>query len=133
MNENILVIDPEPDIRTSLESLLMRNAYQVTSVSPSENVLETFKAQSFDLVIADINMPGRNGLEMIKAIKQLDASTKIIVLTGQTSVEDVRHALRHETAFDFLGKPLENPEDLIISVKQALGKRSMDKGEGETQ
>ena len=127
MNEKILIIDREWDIRKTLETLLRKEGYQVRSASGSEEAIDIFKSEPFDLVIMDINIPGSNGLQVMRKIKKLDDEIEIIILTGSASVDNAVQALRHNGAFDFLTKPLENVDQLIISVKQALEKRRLHK------
>lgn len=122
-NEKILIIDREPDIRKALETLLRKHGYQAMSASNGEEAMDTLKSDTFDLVIMDINMPGTNGLQVMRNIKELEEAIEVIVLTGLNSINNAVHALRAEGAFDFLSKPLENYEQLTISVKQALEKR----------
>ena len=125
MNEKILIIDREWDIRKTLETLLRKEGYQVRSASRDEEAIDIFKSEPFDLVIMDINMPGTNGLQVMRKIKKLDDEIEIIILTGSVSIENAVKALRHDGAFDFLTKPLENVDQLIISVKQALQKHRL--------
>ena len=123
MNEKILIVDREPDIRKTLETLLRKKGYQVRSASGGDEAIDTFKSEPFDLVIMDINMPVTNGLKVLRKMKKLDEDIKVIVLTGSASIDNAVQALRHNGAFDFLAKPLRNGEQLIISVEQALEKR----------
>ena len=125
MNEKILIIDREPDIRKALETLLRKEGYQVWNVSMGEEAIDTLKSDTFDLVIMDINMPGTNGLQLMRNIKELKKAIEVIVLTGLNSINNAVQALRAEGAFDFLIKPLENYDQLLISVKQALEKRRL--------
>jgi len=122
MNEKILIIDREPDIRKTLEILLRKEGYQVRSASEGDEAVDTLKSEPFDLVIMDINMPVTSGLKVLRKMKKLDEDIKVIVLTGSASIDNAVQALRHNGAFDFLTKPLENLDQLIISVKQALEK-----------
>jgi len=123
MNEKILIIDREPDIRKTLETLLRREGYQVRSASGGEEAIDTLKSDPSDLVIMDINMPGTNGLQVMRKIKKLDEDIEVIVLTGSANIDNAVKALRHNGAFDFLTKPLETLDELITTVKQALEKR----------
>ncbi|TET66533.1 MAG: response regulator [Candidatus Aminicenantes bacterium] len=123
MNEKILIIDREPDIRKTLETLLRREGYQVRSALGDEEAIDTLKSDPSDLVIMDINMPGTNGLQVMRKIKKLDEDIEVIVLTGSANIDNAVKALRHNGAFDFLTKPLETLDELITTVKQALEKR----------
>lgn len=127
MNEKILIIDRESDIRKTLETLLRKEGYQVRSTSGGEEAIDIFKSEPFDLVIMDINMPGSNGLQVMRKIKKLDEEIEVIILTGSMSIENAVKALRHDGAFDFLTKPLENVDQLINSVEKALQKHRLHK------
>jgi len=127
MKEKILIIDREPDIREALEILLRKEGYQVRSASGNEEAIEALISEPYDLVIMDINMPGTNGLQAMRNIKKLEESIEVIVVTGLTSIDNAVQALRSDGAFDFLTKPLENEEQLIISVKQALEKHRLNR------
>jgi CheY-like chemotaxis protein len=127
MNEKILVIDREPDIRKTLETLLRKEGYLVRSASGGDEAVDTFKAEPFDLVIMDINMPVTSGLKVLREMIKLDEDIKVIVLTGSASIDNAVQALRHNGAFDFLTKPLKNGEQLITGVKQALDKAGLNR------
>ncbi|MBW1862132.1 MAG: response regulator [Deltaproteobacteria bacterium] len=127
MKEKILIIDREPDIRYAIERLLSKEGYQVRNVPESKEAIHIFKSEPFDLVIMDINMPEANGLQVMRDIKKLKKTIEVIVLTGLNSV---MQSLEHDGAFDFLGKPLENHDQLINSVEKALQKQKWHKTQG---
>ncbi len=131
MNAKILVIDREPDIVKNLNTLLTKEGYQVRSAPMSEAVMNIVKSEPFDLLIMDINMPGEDGLKIMRNIKKLDEEIEIIVLTGSVSVNNAIKALRHNGAFDFLPKPMENGYQLVNTIKQTLQKKRQDKEKRE--
>ena len=127
MNEKILIIDREPDIRKTLETLLRKEGYRVRSASGGKEVVGILKSERLDLVVMDINLPETNGLQVMRNIKELEEDIKVIVLTGLASFDHAVQTLRYEGAFDFLSKPLKNKEQLILSVKKALEKQLLDR------
>ena len=133
MNEKILIIDHEPDIRKGLETILAKKGYQVMTASGSEAGISVLKSEPLDLVIMDIRMPGMDGLEFMREVKKLGDDVEVIVLTGSVSVENAVKALRNDGAFDFLTKPLKNVDQLINSVKEALQKQRVHKKKGVFQ
>ena len=133
MNEKILIIDHEPDIRKDLETILAKKGYQVMTASGSEAGISVLKSEPLDLVIMDIRMPGMDGLEFMREVKKLGDDVEVIVLTGSVSVENAVKALRNDGAFDFLTKPLKNVDQLINSVKEALQKQRLHKKKGVFQ
>ena len=125
MNENILVIDDESDILRTVESILTKEGYRVRSASGGAEAIEIFKSEPFDLVITDIRMPEMNGLEVMWRVKEMDEDVEVIILTGFASTENAIQSLRDDMAFDYLTKPLEKIEDLLLAVKRALEKRGL--------
>ena len=123
MNEKILIIDDEKDILTFLDSILTDEGFQVRSALRGEEAIEIFKSDPFDLVITDIRMPGMDGLEVVRQIKQTDKDMEIIILTGHATLEDAIQALRDDGAYDYLKKPLEDIDKLFIAVGEALERR----------
>ena len=125
MNEKILVIDDEPDILKTLEMTLSQEGYHVTTATGGEAALEIFRQQPFELVITDMRMPGMDGMEVIRQVKELDPDVEAIVLTGYATLENAVLSLRNVGAFDYLTKPLENIDELFLTVEKALEKRRL--------
>ena len=125
MNENILIIDDEPDVLELLDEALSLEGFQTRTASSGMEGMKIFKSHPFDLVITDIRMPQMDGMEVLKQIKQLDESVEVIMLTGFATLENAIMALRDEGAFDYLTKPLEDIDRLLIPVTQALERRRL--------
>lgn len=121
----ILVIDRERDVLKTLETILRKEGYEVRGALGKDEAVETFKSRPFDLVIMDINIPEANGLKLMRSFKKADENMEVIILTGSTSIENALQALRDNGAFEFLSKPLENVNQLITSVKQAMRKQAL--------
>ncbi len=122
MNEKILIIDHEPDIRKYLETILAKKGYQVRTASRGDEAIGIFKSESFALVITEVRIPKLNGLKLIRQFKELDEDVEIIVLTGSATIDSAVQSMRCNGAFDFLTKPLENSKQLLVSVNEALVK-----------
>ena len=122
MNERILIIDHEPDIRKCLETILVKKGYQVRSASGGNEAIGIFKSESFALLIMEVRIPNLNGLKLIRQFKELDEDVEIIVLTGSATIDNAVQSMRGNGAFDFLTKPLENSKQLLVSVNEALVK-----------
>ena len=125
MNEKILIVDREADILKTLETILAKEGYRVRSASGCEEAFDFINSETFQLVVADIRMPEMSGLEFIKQIKKLDDDMEVIVLTGFASVDNAVQALRDTGAVDFITKPLENVDQLLISIDRALQKQKL--------
>lgn len=125
MPEKILVVDDEQDICTLLSGFLSGEGYTVVAAENSEVGLRLFKEESPDLVITDIKMPGRNGIELLKDIKTVDPSMDVIVLTGHSDELTAIDCL-HCGAYDYLLKPMEELDLLLASIQRALQKRRLE-------
>jgi signal transduction histidine kinase len=121
----ILLIDDEPDILQILEDTLTAKNYRVKKALEGAAAIQMCQAESFDLAITDIRMPGMDGLEVLRTLKKMDPDIEVIMLTGYASVENAVHALSKDGAFDFLSKPLEDIDRLYHSVDQAMGKKRL--------
>ncbi len=125
MNENILIVDDEPDILKTLENALALEGYRITCANGGKAALEIFSQKPFDLVITDMRMPDMDGIQVIEQIKAVNPDVEIIVLTGYGTLDNAVAALRDKGAFDYLTKPLENIGAFFLTVKKALEKRQL--------
>ena len=125
MDNRILLIDDEPDILSTLEMTLTQEAYPVATATGGEAALALFRKQPFDLVITDMRMPGMDGVEVIRRVKALDPDVAVIMLTGYATLENAVTVLRNAGAFDYLAKPLEDIDELLMVVEKALEKRRL--------
>ncbi len=131
MNEKILIVDREADILKTLETILTQEGYRVRSAAGCEEAFDFINSETFQLVVADIRMPEMSGLEFIKQIKKLDDDMEVIVLTGFASVDNAVQALRDTGAVDFITKPLENVDQLLISIDRAMQKQKLHRKNSE--
>ena len=125
MNEKILVVDDELDILEMLSSFLTHEGFQVKTAPNGNAAIEVFKSEPFDLVISDMRMPGMDGLTVMRRLKEMDENIEVIILTAFAGVDNVIEAFRNKGAFDYLTKPLENINELFITVTQALDSRQL--------
>jgi len=114
MRFKILVVDDEPILRDSLEVALKTSGYEVLTARTGEEGLEQFKKENPDIVLLDHWLPGINGDEVLRRIKEEESEIPIIVMTAQGSIEMAVNLMKMG-AFDFLVKPfeLDQVEDLI--------------------
>ncbi len=127
MNEKILIVDDEKDILRILNSILTKEGFEVRNACEGNEAIEIFKAEHFDLVITDIRMPGMDGIEVLKKVKALDKDIEVIILTGFATMDNAIEALRDGRAFDYLTKPLDDVDALIMTVNKALERRRLRK------
>ena len=116
---HILVVDDDDGIRLLVKKYLNENNYLVTTAHNAEDADEKVKIIKFDLIILDIMMPGKNGLEFIKENKE-NLDTPIILLTAKGEANERIEGLE-KGADDYLPKPFE-PKELILRIKNILDK-----------
>lgn len=121
----ILVVDDEADIRESLEFLLTGENYLVDLAENATLGLQKFEAGNYDLVLLDLMMPDRSGLEVLADIRQRDRDTPIFLLTAYGSVEVAVRALK-SGANDYFSKPWDN-EKLLIEIDRMISKGTLER------
>ncbi|EJE4182561.1 TPA: diguanylate cyclase [Vibrio parahaemolyticus] len=126
MNERILLVDDESEIREILADQLEDEGYDVVQAEDGEVGFKIFMSEDIDLVVTDVRMPNKNGIELLKDIKQSGQDVDVIILTGQSDELTAIDCLR-AGAYDYLLKPIEDLEIMVTSVSRALEKRSLTK------
>ena len=116
---HILVVDDDEGIRSLVKKYLNENHYLVNTANNAEDAFEKIKIIKFDLIILDIMMPGKSGLEFIKENKK-DLDTPIILLTAKGQAQERVEGLEIG-ADDYLAKPFE-PKELLLRIKNILNK-----------
>lgn len=101
----ILVVDDEPDIRALIHDVLTDEGYKVHLCATGEEALQALGKNTFDLILADIKMPGMSGMELLVEARAMVADIQVVLMTAYASATSVRQAWRDE-AFDYLFKPL---------------------------
>jgi len=129
---NILLIDDEKTICKVLKKFVESKGHQVTAFLEAEEGLKHFKEGKFDVVLSDITMPGMDGIELIKRIKEEDAHARIIAITGHVRQETLDRA-RKAGAQEILIKPFRSGElyDTILRLYQEAGQEGKTKGPAE--
>jgi len=116
---HILVVDDDDGIRSLIKKFLNENNFLVTTANSAENAKEKILIVKFDLIILDVMMPGKSGLDFIMENKS-NIDTPIILLTAKGETEDRVGGLEIG-ADDYLPKPFE-PKELVLRIKNILNK-----------
>lgn len=114
---SILIVDDEESVRDSLYSWFIDDGYQVECAENAKKALSMLEAKDFDIILADIKMPGMDGLEMHRRIKTLNKEPIFIVMTAFASVDTAVQALKNG-AYDYVTKPFD-PDDLSHLIRNA--------------
>ncbi|GMV17660.1 MAG: sigma-54-dependent Fis family transcriptional regulator [Polyangiaceae bacterium] len=114
----ILVVDDEPNARTALAEILKEEGYQVETAADGFKGLARAEEFSPDLVLSDLKMPGMDGVELLRKLRQHAAELPVVLMTAFGAVETAVSAMR-EGASDYLTKPL-NTDELVLVIDRAL-------------
>lgn len=117
--EKILVVDDEEGMREFLTYMLEGESYQVSTAANGQEALKKLREEEFDLVLADIKMPGIDGLEMLRRIKEIDEQTVVIVMTAYASLDTAIKAIKFD-AYDYLVKPFADTDKVLNIVEKGL-------------
>jgi two-component system response regulator AtoC len=115
--EKILVVDDEVIMRNFLVEALKRKGLEAIAAENGEKALSFLKDQSFDLVITDMKMPGLNGMDVLKYVKEISPRTLVIVITAFGTIDNAVEAMR-SGAFHYLIKPF-SLESLMATIEKA--------------
>ena len=116
--KKILVVDDEKGICENVHKILAKKNYEVTQALSAQEALEKMAKESFSLLISDIVMPQKNGLELLKLVKEQWPLTKVIIMTAYASTDTAMKAMRLG-ALDYLPKPF-TPKEVRETVEKAL-------------
>ena len=119
--KSLLVVDDEPVIVNSLARELVSAGFDVTTAAGGEEAISKINSGFFDLVTTDLNMPGLDGFQVLKAAKLRNIQTMVIILTGFGTMESAVDALRLD-ADDFLQKPCDI-DDLLFRISNSFLKQ----------
>ncbi len=114
---SILIVDDEESVRDSLYNWFIEDGYHVECAESAMTALKMLESVSFDIILADIKMPGMDGLEMLKRIKLIKADSIVIMMTAFATVDTAVQALK-DGAFDYVTKPFD-PDDLSHLIRNA--------------
>ena len=120
---NILIIDDDEAILDSCRQVLDKEGYAVETAKNGSEGLKIFNEEFFHLVFCDLKMPGIDGMEVVKKIREKSPETPVVVITGFGSIESAVEAMK-EGAFHYMSKPF-SPHELRIITNKALGNRKI--------
>lgn len=115
---NILVMEDDLNVAKGLEMVLSEEGYDVNWAGTGELALEAFKQKRYDLLVADLRLPGINGMEVIKQVKEEKPETEVIVITGYGTTATAVEAMKLGV-HDFLPKPFTE-DQIKASINEAL-------------
>ena len=117
----VLVVDDEQSMQEFLEIFFRREGHEVMTLGDVDSALMALESDDFDVVISDIQMPGRSGLELLREARNLAPETIFIMITAFASTETAIEAMR-EGAYDYITKPFK-VEEIRLTLEKALEKK----------
>ncbi len=120
---HVLIVDDEQEIRDSLESILREEEYLVTTAATADEAMALLRDAVYDVVLLDIWLPDRDGLDMLVEIKQMESSPEVVIISGHGTIEAAVKATKLG-AYDFLEKPLSLERTLLV-LKNATQARKL--------
>jgi two-component system nitrogen regulation response regulator NtrX len=123
--ERVLVVDDEPGVRRTLSAILADEGYAVSSVGSGEEGIEALRDAPFDAVLLDVWLPGIDGLETLRRLREAHVDAQVVMISGHGTVETAVRATKLG-AFDFVEKPLSLEKTLVV-VRNALTQRNLER------
>jgi len=119
MTEKLLILDDEVDMLTLLETIIRaKTPHDVVATNNPLEIEDLMATHSFSLVISDLKMLGRDGLEVIDIVHRADATIPVIIITAYGSLESAQEVVRHG-AYDYITKPFRK-EQVLITIERAM-------------
>ncbi len=119
MPERILAVDDEPDMLRLLTMIMKeKTPYEITTTNNPLEALELVKRGGFDLIIADLKMPGLDGMELLDSIKRIHEDIPVIIITAYGTVEAAVETM-NKGGFDFITKPFRK-EQILFTIDKAM-------------
>jgi DNA-binding NtrC family response regulator len=132
MVQTILSADDEPHMLKLLERIITeKTPYHITTTSNSLEVPELLKTNTYDLILADLKMPGLDGMDILRMIREQDRFEEVIMITAFGSLETAIEALSLGV-FDYITKPFKK-EQIILTVNRAMRWQKLRKDTGRLQ
>jgi two-component system response regulator AtoC len=116
-NRRVLIIDDEEGVRTSLALILEDEGYQARGAPNAEAALELVRDVEFDVVLCDVRMPRRDGLDLLPDLIRLQPEATILMMSAYGDMDQAIQAVR-EGAYDYLAKPFQSQE-LLLTIRKA--------------
>jgi DNA-binding NtrC family response regulator len=120
----LLIVDDDRAMREMLESLFADSGYESASAGSADEAVERCRDEEFDVVLSDIKMPGRSGVDLVGDLREIRPDTPVILMTAFGTIDSAVEAMR-AGALDYITKPFE-PDAVLVAVERALERRILE-------
>jgi two-component system response regulator AtoC len=115
--KKILIVDDEESMRHMLSLILKGEGYEARAVGLGREALELLDSQAFDFLLLDVVMPGMDGLELLRALKEKGVESAVIMMSGYGSLDTAVEAMK-QGAYDYVSKPFK-PDEILLALRKA--------------
>ncbi len=119
----VLVVDDDKDVCDFMETFLVKDGFEVRTLSDATKVQDEVRTGAYNLLILDMMMPQLDGISVLKAVRKVDSDIAVVVFTGYPSIETAVQAMQLE-AVDYLSKPF-NPEEFREVLERVRRKKGL--------
>src|SRR5678816_2643149 len=123
--QSILIVDDERGIRDTLRAVMTDEGFVVEAVASGEECLKAVERRAYDCILLDVWLPGIDGLETLKQLRDAGADPAVVIISGHGNVETAVRATKLG-AFDFIEKPL-SIEKTVLTVRNALRQQRLER------
>ncbi|MBC7249235.1 MAG: response regulator [Anaerolineae bacterium] len=120
----VLIVDDEEGMRDFLAFVLKTEGYQPLTAAGGREALELLQRNNVDAILADLKMPGMDGLELLRRIREYDENAVVIIMTAYASLQTALEAMKYG-AYDYLLKPFDNVDTVMNAVARAVERRKL--------
>ncbi len=120
----VLIVDDEPRMTASLQALLESDGHETVTANSGQDAIDKLKSGVFDVVLADVRMPEVDGIDVLRAARDVEPDRPVVLMTAYASLETAVAAL-NDGAYDYLLKPIDLTE-MRLTVRRAVEKRRLD-------
>ena len=120
---SVLIIDDEEEIRESIQLLLSSEGLLATTAASGEEGLRRVEENHYDVVLLDLMLPGKSGMEIQRDIKRIDPTIPVVIITAMGAIETAVAAIK-EGSYDYVTKPWNN-ERLLVIINNAIKQRQL--------
>lgn len=124
MKNNILIVDDESNILSSLLRVLQAEDYEIFTAENALDGLDIVKNNEIALVLSDYKMPGMNGVTFLSKVKEISPDSMRLIFTGCTDLEVAIAAINNGEVYRFISKPI-NAQEIRLTIKQSLDYRTL--------